>query len=106
MEVNNHEEHKKLMPELAKKTALIVGQARGISRSYDREGLGRGKKPRLDFRGVKAAGVKPLVNMFGFEPFQKGAVRELCCSYPQAAARAQLADNEPPARSQARCQPR
>ena len=35
-----------------------------------------------------------------------GAVRELCCSYPQAAARAQLADNEPPARSQARCQPR
>ena len=39
-------------------------------------------------------------------PIKKGAVRELCCSYPQAAARAQLADNEPPARSQARCQPR
>ena len=37
---------------------------------------------------------------------KNGAVRELCCSYPQAAARAQLADNEPPARSQARCQPR
>jgi hypothetical protein len=41
-----------------------------------------------------------------FDAISIGAVRELCCSYPQAAARAQLADNEPPARSQARCQPR
>jgi hypothetical protein len=39
MEVGNQEKHKILMPELAKKPALIVGQARRVSRGDDREGF-------------------------------------------------------------------